>query len=376
MSSISFPHAAHDHTSAMASSAASLQDDEYFNSFSSASTSSFQMNPLSPHPPRTPRTSIVSNNHVYGGDIYTPKEEVIENQPELMEEEAEEAMHKQGQPRARATEVWREMLKTSYGRDKAFKILQYTMRLYLLVHTSLAKSSFFRHTKRPSWETEMTKRLEAGIAGFSLTRKCLILFNWLEPLTSIQAQHNVDVSLEGTKAQPQKRPLLHTFLHASPPTLLELVNGVSDDVATLSRLGLIGKRTGERAAYYADWCWFMTTLVNLVENGVERSMIIEQQHQVESRAYTESLGGSTAKSNPTATKLDQKELGRLQRKDYWILMSRWKLLMDLIFVSYNVFNFKRYKGPVQTLTGLAAAFLSTSKAYERHRLEVLKTVKA
>lgn len=44
------------------------------------------------------------------------------------------------------------------------------MRLYLLFHTSLAKSSFFSHTKRQPWEAEMTKRLESGIAGFSLTR--------------------------------------------------------------------------------------------------------------------------------------------------------------------------------------------------------------
>lgn len=374
MSSISFPHAAHDHTSSMASSTASLQDSEYFNSFGSASGSSFQMNPLSAHPPRTPRTSVVGSSHVYGGDIYTPKEEVLENQPELIDEEVEEAVHEHGKSRVRATEVWRDMLKTSYGRDKAFKILQYTMRVYLLFHTSLAKSSFLvRHAKGAA---EVSKRLESGIAGFSLTRKCLILFNWLEPLTSIQAQHSIDVSFDGTKTKAKKRPLLHTFLHASPPTLLELINGLSDDIATFSRLGLIGKRTGERAAYYADWCWFLTTLVNLVENWVERSMIVEQLQQVESRSYTESLRGATAKSNPTATRLDEKELVRLQKKDYWIAVSRWKLLMDLIFVSYNVFGFKRAKSPVQTFTGLTAAILSTMKAYERHHLELLKAAKA
>lgn len=181
-------------------------------------------------------------------------------------------------------------------------------------------------------------------------RKCLILFNWLEPLTSILDQHSAEDTLTGRfKGPRKKKPLLHTFLHASPPTLLELVNGISDDIATFSRIGLIGKRIGERAAYYADWCWFSTTLVNLVENGVERSVIIEQKHQgrtwflstfppmlifyaVESRLYTESMTGATAKSNPTANRLDGKELSRLQRQDYWIMMSRWKLLMDLIFV--------------------------------------------
>ena len=106
------------------------------------------------------------------------------------------------------------------------------------------------------------------------------MFNWLEPLTSILAQHSAEDTLTGrSKGSQKKKPLLHTFLHASPPTLLELVNGISDDIATFSRIGLIGKRTGERAAYYADWCWFCSTLVNLVENGVERSVILDQQHQ-------------------------------------------------------------------------------------------------
>ena len=68
----------------------------------------------------------------------------------------------------------------------------------------------------------------------------------------------------------------------SPPVLLGLLNGLSDDMYTISRLGLIGRRAGERAGYYADWCWFATTLVNLVENGVERSVILEQQHQGQS----------------------------------------------------------------------------------------------
>ena len=91
--------------------------------------------------------------------------------------------------------------------------------------------------------------------------------------------------------------------------------------------------------------------------------------------------GATAKSNPTASKLDEKELARLQRQDHWIVLSRWKLLMDLVFVckfyhtltaqvlrhrlmtlmhhmqAYNVFGLKRAKSSVQTFTGLAAALL-------------------
>lgn len=75
------------------------------------------------------------------------------------------------------------------------------------------------------------------------------------------------------------KPFLHTVLYAPPPVLLELVHAAADDVFTFSKLGLIGKRTGERAGRFSDWCWLLATLVGLVENGVERQMIGNLQHE-------------------------------------------------------------------------------------------------
>jgi hypothetical protein len=106
------------------------------------------------------------------------------------------------------------------------------------------------------------------------------MFNWLTPLTSILAEHSASpvYTAGDAKAAPSPRkPLLHTFLHAPPPVLLELVQGVADDVSTWSKLGLLGRRTGERAGRFADWCWFASTLVDLVENNVELSMITNSQ---------------------------------------------------------------------------------------------------
>ncbi|KAF7797514.1 hypothetical protein EIP86_008714 [Pleurotus ostreatoroseus] len=403
MSSISFPHAGHPDARPPPSSGSSLGDSrspggdgtselEYFaSSFQGAlqTNGGFQMNPLSSHPPRT-RTPRGEYEYDYGGDIYTPKEELIEQQRiEVVDEDEDDAggddekagekVKGKGRPRVRFEEVWHDMLKTAYGRDKTFKAIQYSMRLYLLFHTSLAGATLFRGGKRRPWEAETVKRLETAIGGFSMTRKCLILFNWLGPLTSILSSHSSSslssLTTSSTKPKSKPRPLLHAFLHAPPPVLLDLVNGLSDDIYTLHRLGLLGPRVGARAAYYADWCWFFTTLVNLVENAVERGVILEQQHQVESRLYTESMSGATAKSNPTATKLDGRELARLQRQDHWIVLSRVKLLMDLIFVSYDVFNFRIAKTTVQTVTGLAAALLSIAKAFEKHKTDLLKAQK-
>lgn len=102
------------------------------------------------------------------------------------------------------------------------------------------------------------------------------MFNWLTPLTSILAEHSASPAY-GTKTSPPRKPLLHTFLHASPPILLELVQSVADDISTWSKLGLLGRRTGERVGHFADCCWFASTLVDLVENHVEHSMIINSQ---------------------------------------------------------------------------------------------------
>jgi len=44
-------------------------------------------------------------------------------------------------------------------------------------------------------------------------------------------------------------PFLHTFLHSLLPMLLDLLNSLSDDIATFSRLGLISKHIGEWAAF-------------------------------------------------------------------------------------------------------------------------------
>lgn len=105
-------------------------------------------------------------------------------------------------------------------------------------------------------------------------RKTLLLFNWLAPLTAVMAQQSVPFSSEQTKETSQKtsRPFLHTLLYAPPPVLLELVNAISDDVATFARLGLFGKKTEEHATRFSDWCWLLSTIVGLVENGLERQI--------------------------------------------------------------------------------------------------------
>lgn len=141
---------------------------------------------------------------------------------------------------------------------------------------------------------------------------------------------------------------MRKLLHSPPPVLLDLLCGVSDDLATFYKLGLVPSRIGQRAEKLADWCWFSGTLIDLVEVGVERSVVggairesefaytvplsYNVKHTlVESRLYKESMtipGVTTTSGQAT----DEEELVKLRRQHYWLQISRMKLIMDLIFV--------------------------------------------
>ncbi|KAI0285026.1 hypothetical protein BGY98DRAFT_910241 [Russula aff. rugulosa BPL654] len=361
-------------------SSSSPHDALYPLSFDSVSINGFQMNPESAHPPRTPRTSVTTTTP-FSSHASAENEGTDDGPTELeieVDEEEEDSQEKKSAAKnlVHPQEVWRELFGTSSGRDKAFKIIQYSMKVYLLFHFAVSRRMPVQGIKRGAFERSLLRRMESTVSGLSLTRKCLIMFNWLTPLTSILAEHHASPVYKAggaTTAPSPRKPLLYTFLHAPPPVLLELVQSVADDLATCSKLGLFGKRTGERAGRFADCCWFASTLVDLVENSVEQGMISNSQRTVESRLYKESMTGATAKSTPRRTKVDDRELKLLQKQAYWLQVQRTKLIMDLIFVSYDVFRWQRGREAVQALTGLASALLSSSKLYNRHRNSLLKT---
>lgn len=101
------------------------------------------------------------------------------------------------------------------------------------------------------------------------------------------AQQSVPFSAEQSTEVTKKtqRPFLQMLLYAPPPVLLELANAIADDIATWSKLGLLGKKLGERAGRISDWCWFFSTLANLVQNGLERDVITNRQREGEFFLY-------------------------------------------------------------------------------------------
>ncbi|KAF8708285.1 Peroxisomal biogenesis factor 11 (PEX11), partial [Rhizoctonia solani] len=268
--------------------------------------------------------------------------------------------------RVRPEEVWRDMIGSANGRDKAFqKLIQYSLKLYLLFHART-----FARLKRGSGQLE--PRLRSTVAGFSLVRKCLILFNWLGPLLQIINPASVPFSESdplASRSSGKSRPLLHRFLHASPPVLLELFNSLADDVYTLSRLGLVGKKVGGRAEKAANWLWLLSTLAGLVEVGADRSLVKNMIAEHESRVYKDQMELNPKHvhdSTLAALEQDEDDLETLKSRYKWLQVSRMKLLCDLVFVSYDVFHFQKVREPAMALSGLASAILSSSKIYDKH----------
>ncbi len=104
-------------------SSSSPHDALYPLSFDSVSTNGFQMNPESAHPPRTPRTSVTTTTP-FSSQASAENEGTEDDPTELeieVDEEEEDSQEKSAaKNQVHTQEVWRELLETSTGRDKAF----------------------------------------------------------------------------------------------------------------------------------------------------------------------------------------------------------------------------------------------------------------
>lgn len=193
MDSISFPHSG-DADLIPSSSLRDSMQAQFYTPPGYDVSSSFQMNPLSAHPPRTPRPSTAAQSHFTTTSVglYDDKSEDqttekgvagdAGNEDEEVDEESERVVD--ADKKVGRHEVWRDMLVTSEGRDKAFvriasfpasaaalthsgrqKLMQYSILVYLRLHTKL----LFRNSKA-AWQQGLVGRLESARGGFSFTR--------------------------------------------------------------------------------------------------------------------------------------------------------------------------------------------------------------
>jgi len=160
-------------------------------------------------------------------------------------------------------------------------------------------------------------------------------------------------------------------------------------VYTLSRLGLVTPRIGDKADRLANWIWLLSTLAGLVEVEAEAGMVQSLMNDLDDRIYDAELGEKTLRKQPAGAvapstrpnKVDPsvgageagEGLEKLKQQSWALRITRWKLIMDLVFVSYEVFRIKRLREPAMAISGLLSAILSSSKLYEKQRAKIAKT---
>lgn len=134
----------------------------------------------------------------------------------------------------------------------------------------------------------------------------------------------------------------------------------------MSRLGLVGPRIGIRADRIANWLWFLSTLAGLVEVETESTMVRSLMSDLNERIYDVELDPvktgrlqkkppadgqqsslvPTGKPNNVDLSVGVDEAGegleQLQQQSRTLRITRWKLLMDLIFVCKLVSPRHRY----------------------------------
>jgi hypothetical protein len=135
---------------------------------------------------------------------------------------------------------------------------------------------------------------------------------------------------------------------------------------------MVGKRVGDRAERITNWAWFCSTLAGLVEVNAEQTMVKGLMNQVEERLYNLTMGDLT-ESRVVDTSADDAELARLRKQYGWLQVSQTKLLMDLLFVSYDLFHIKRAREFVMAMSGLLSAALSSAKLYDKHQITLMKS---
>jgi len=131
----------------------------------------------------------------FSHQVSTEKEEMEEHPNELevgLEEEEEDSQEKSAaKTQVRAQEIWRDLLETGAGRDKTFvlhftspelhllivfgiddiqKIIQYSMKVYLLFHLAVSRRVPVQGARKSAFEAGLLRRLESTVSGLSLTR--------------------------------------------------------------------------------------------------------------------------------------------------------------------------------------------------------------
>ena len=204
--------------------------------------------------------------------------------------------------------IWKQILSTSDGRDKVFKIIQYLAKMQLWIFNS---------------SDLISKNLSTHC---SLFRKMIRLAHVLEPISE---------SFELSELKNNESDL-DVYLNRMN-VYVSILNDLSDDVICVGKMGILSSNWIRKATPISDRCWFFSIFIDLYFQ-------IQSLKQMKNQK-------------------DSKEINKI----HLIYISVGKLISDLIFCSIDVFQMGDLINPGwQTVSGLTAASLGTLKLYIKH----------
>ncbi|KAJ3396722.1 hypothetical protein HDU92_002088 [Lobulomyces angularis] len=259
------------------------------------------------------------------------------------------------------------------GRDKILKCVQYAAKF--LVSQNLVKSE------------DKIKKLKNLASQFSITRKILRLIHFLDPLEKLMEIDLKDLSLRSSSVDSKASFIQNQLkFFGAINCLVGFTQDVIDDFICLSKLGALEK-SWQSYGDLSDRLWLTTIHFDLLEavfqykklnsnlKSLERQIVEENEH-----CHDQKTNSSTVNEKKINQFFLSKENNNIQNlkiyaeaKDKLFLQktSILKLIMDLIFCSYDVFGFEKNLGLSETwqlTAALISGFLSTYKLAKKTKL--------
>ncbi|KAI8909065.1 peroxisomal biogenesis factor 11 [Gorgonomyces haynaldii] len=222
--------------------------------------------------------------------------------------------------------VFRKILQLNDGRDKILKVLQYTSKVLLWAY--LKKGTL--HDKSSKLASQL-----------SITRKCIRLFHWLEPIQEI-----IDIAGDFSIDPKLTRHAQSVKLLQPLSAINGIVNDLSDDIICIGKIGLLDKQWVTKATPISDRCWFISIFLD-VNEAVYGLRVAEEKLKLEK---------------------DPKKQKQIADKIYYQKVSLTKLMCDFIFCFIDVFQLgDKVNEGYQTVSGLCAALLGTYKLFLKNK---------
>ncbi|ORX90367.1 hypothetical protein K493DRAFT_230801 [Basidiobolus meristosporus CBS 931.73] len=223
-------------------------------------------------------------------------------------------------------DVFRKILKSTDGRDKFMKLMQYALKIILLTY-------FRRSDRHPS----LRKQASVLSSSFSNTRKILRLGNCVEPYHKLKTECGKLSQLKNYDTNQ-----MYLYIRVMFKTTVSLINTLSDDLFCLSKLGVLSPSIGQRTGRLSLRLWMINIVLDSQDSIEEVCRLL-----------------SSLKSNTI-------ELGKEKSTEqlFWACLNVLKLLCDGLFCGYDILECK-FSPLFQASVSFISGVISTYKLWFR-----------